>query len=201
MLAILPVHLAVMVSPGPNMVFVTTTALQSGRAHGLSAGLGVAVGTLIWMTAAAVGVAVILKTFPVIGLGLKIAGGLYLIWLGYRLWTSRGAVDMRAGRVRQRKWSSFRRGAIVNLTSPKSAAYFGSIFAAFLTGDVAPQALAILILVLFLVSVSYHAILAVTFSAEAVRGPYLRYAMVINRIAGTLLVFFGLRLAASALAE
>mgnify|MGYP001793563557 CR=1 FL=1 len=89
-LAILPVHLMVMISPGPNFILLSTTALSVGRPTAVRAALGIAVGSLIWMTAAALGVSIILETLPVLGLLLKVAGGLYLIYLGIKLLSSNG---------------------------------------------------------------------------------------------------------------
>ncbi|MEO0910217.1 MAG: LysE family translocator, partial [Pseudomonadota bacterium] len=87
-LLLLPVHFAVMVSPGPNFVLLSTTALMVNRATAVQAAFGIAVGSLIWMVAAALGISVILETLPVLGWVLKIVGGVYLIYLGIKLWRS-----------------------------------------------------------------------------------------------------------------
>lgn len=197
-LAFLPIHFAVMVSPGPNFVLLSTIALSIGRLEALRAALGIAVGSLIWMIAAAIGISVILETLPILGFALKIVGGLYLIYLGYKLWISKGPVRDDTIDLRAEETVSFRRGLIANLTNPKSAAYFGSIFAAFLTDDVSPLLLAGLIPSLFLISILWHGALATMFSADAVRRPYLKFARGINRIAGVILALFGLKLVAAA---
>ncbi|WP_164763873.1 MULTISPECIES: LysE family transporter [unclassified Mesorhizobium] len=198
-LAILPIHFAVMVSPGPNSVLLLTTALSSGRSNAMRAALGIAIGSLVWMVGAMVGVSVILEALPALGLALKIAGGGYLIYLGVRLWK---ADALKPGALGKGNGSShrnyFRRGLVANLTNPKSAAYFGSIFAAFLTKEVPVVALAIMISLLFLMSIAWHGVLATTFSTNAFRAPYLRHCGLINRITGAILAALGVRLAASA---
>lgn len=198
-LTIVPTHFAVMISPGPNFVLLSSTALSIGRRAGIRAALGIAVGSLIWMTAAAVGVTAMLEALPALGIILKILGGLYLIYLGFRLWRSKGIVNaaptMTSGPGADH---GFRQGLIVNLTSPKSAAYFGSIFAVFLTDDVPFLALFSLILCLFCMSVIWHAALATAFSAEKIRRPYLQFAETINKVAGAVLTVLGLRMVLTA---
>ena len=87
---------------------------------------------------------------------------------------------------------------LVNLTSPKSAAYFGSIFAAFLSDQIAIWVLAVLIGCLFLMSILCHVSLALAFSWDFIRAPYIRFSKVIDRMAGALLVVFGIRLLSDA---
>ena len=197
-LTFLPVHFAVMVSPGPNFILLSTTALSTGRKDALRAAFGIAVGSLIWMLAAAIGVSALLEALPALGVALKVVGGLYLVYLGYKLWVSRGLAGNGILSGEARKNDSFRRGLISNLTNPKSAAYFGSVFAVFLTGEVSPLALAALIPALFVMSIAWYAALATTFSSTAVRKPYLKYSRLINRISGTLLVALGVKMVGSA---
>ncbi|AZV79020.1 hypothetical protein EBB79_14850 [Parasedimentitalea marina] len=197
-LAILPIHFSVMVSPGPNSVLLLTTALSSGRKDALRAALGIAVGTLVWMVGAVFGVSVILAALPVLGLALKIAGGGYLIYLGFKLWTAEPLKPSLLGKGNGFQGKFFRRGLIANLSNPKSAAYFGSIFAAFLTDNVPSVGLAIMIALLFLMSIAWHGALATVFSAKSFRAPYVRNSQLINRISGAILTALGVKLAASA---
>jgi threonine efflux protein len=197
-LAILPIHFTVMASPGPNSVLLLATSLSSGRSDAMYAALGVAVASLMWMVGAAIGVSTILEVLPVLGQALKIAGGGYLIYLGFKLWTANPPTPDTVGKANKSQGSFFRRGLISNLTNPKSAAYFGSIFAAFLTDEVSTVALVITISLLFLMSIVWHGALATIFSTRAFRNPYLKHSQSINRIAGAILSALGVKLAASA---
>ena len=191
-LLILPIHFAVMVSPGPNFVLLSTTALTINRLAAVQAAFGVAFGSLIWMVAAALGISAILQALPILGLALKVVGGAYLIYLGIKLWRSK---DAASGSTQSTSnvptSSSFKRGLFVNLTSPKSAAYFGSIFATFLSESMPFWMLGALIGCFFLISIAWHSTLAILFSTETVRVPYIRFSKLINRVAGSLLVIFG----------
>lgn len=194
-LAILPVHFMVMISPGPNFILLSTTALSVGRATAVQAAFGIATGSLIWMSAAALGVSVILETLPVLGQLLKIAGGIYLIYLGFRLLRSMGmAQSSTKPSPGATAVHGFGRGLLVNLTNPKSAAYFGSIFAAILTDQIPTWVVVASIGCFFLTSILWHGMLAVAFSWEKIHGPYIRYSRIIDRIAGAVLILLGFRL-------
>ncbi|MEM8652591.1 MAG: LysE family transporter [Pseudomonadota bacterium] len=194
-LLLLPVHFAVMVSPGPNFVLLSTTALMVDRATAVQAAFGIATGSLIWMIAAALGISVILETLPVLGWVLKIVGGVYLIYLGIKLWRSAAKkTDDVISEPNSSVIKGFRRGLLVNLTSPKSAAYFGSIFAAFLSNNMPIWVIVLLISAFFMVSIAWHVALAVVFSTETVRKPYTRFSSLINRVSGSVLILFGGRL-------
>ena len=192
-LLLLPVHFAVMVSPGPNFVLLSTTALAVNRATAVQAAFGIAVGSLIWMIAAALGISVILETLPVLGWVLKVIGGAYLIYLGVKLWRSAPFKDLKP-QPGSSAIIGFRRGLLVNLTSPKSAAYFGSIFAAFLSENMPLWVVFLLISAFFMLSIAWHVALAVLFSTETVRKPYTRFSGLINRVSGSVLMLFGARL-------
>lgn len=195
LILILPVHYAVMVSPGPNFVLLSTMALSISRLAAVQAAFGVAVGSLIWMIAAALGISALLLALPALGTALKVLGGAYLIYLGIKLWRSKGAPTGSARTTSPLSTiSSFKRGLFVNLTSPKSAAYFGSIFATFLSDSMPFWFLGALIGGLFLTSIAWHVTLAVLFSTQAVRAPYIRFSKIINRVAGLLLIIFGVRM-------
>lgn len=194
-LLILPIHFAVMVSPGPNFVLLSTTALSISRVAAVQAAFGFAVGSLIWMVAAALGISAILQALPTLGVALKIAGGAYLIYLGVKLWLLNGdSTESAQPSLSSSTSSSFMRGLFVNLTSPKSVVYFGSIFATFLSDSMSFWLLSALIGSFFLMSIAWHVAIAVLFSTQAVRAPYIRFSKIINRVAGSFLVIFGVRM-------
>lgn len=76
--------------PGPDTLLVLRTGLRGGRRHGTAAGLGCAAGSLIWGSAAAVGIATLLERSAAAYEVIKLAGAAYLIVLGVRaLWSAR----------------------------------------------------------------------------------------------------------------
>src|SRR5262245_9321167 len=91
-LTFLGVSILVIVTPGPDTALTIRNSLRGGRLGGIGTALGVSTGQLIWAVATSVGlVAVLLASEPVFR-AVRLAGALYLIWLGFQslraaLWT------------------------------------------------------------------------------------------------------------------
>ena len=115
---------AAQLAPGPNFLAVAATALGQGRMAGIAVAAGVASGVFFWVILVAFGLGSLLEIMPSALLALKIAGGLYLLYLAARgLYAAiRGeAVTLSA----DRKSTSLRRnwltGVLVVVTNPKAA--------------------------------------------------------------------------------
>jgi len=78
-------------SPGPSFVMVARTAASAGRSNGLNAALGMGLGALLFAAASLLGLNALFLAVPALYIGLKVVGGLYLAYLGVRIW--RGAAQ------------------------------------------------------------------------------------------------------------
>jgi len=190
------------VSPGPSFVMVARTAVAHSRTDGIFAALGMGIGGLAFATAALLGLHGLLLAVPSLYVGLKVLGGVYLAYLGVRIWRSArkplasGEQVARVGRSTAGR--SLAHGLITQLSNPKAAIVYASVFAAFLPA--APTLgfdLAVVALV-FVVESSWYVLVAVALSSERPRGAYLSYKAWIDRGAGGIMVALGLRLLASA---
>ncbi len=194
-LAILLIDLLALISPGPNFILVTSSAVSRSRRHALFTGFGIATGSLIWASAAALGIASVFEALPALGFVLKLVGVAYLLYLGISLLRSKGfrlVQDRELAAVRAS--SGFRRGLLVNMTNPKSATYYASVFAAFLTPDMPVWVLVVLVAAIAGMSLVWHAVLAVGFSTDRVRAGYIAASTLIDRLCGAVLIALGLRL-------
>ena len=128
---------AAQASPGPNLVAVASAALAQGRRAGLVVTSGVATGMLIWALAVSFGLGALFTAYPVSLLALKLAGGLYLLWLGLKglraAWIGRAA-SLGAADRRRSDLQNWRRGLFVILTNPKAALMWAAV-ATFLFGQ------------------------------------------------------------------
>lgn len=130
--------LAAQASPGPNLAAVASVGLAQGRRPALFVVTGIASGMLVWSLATALGLGVLIETFPASLLALKLLGGGYLLYLGLKAAraTIRGetgtaiAPDARA----LCDAAAWRRGFFVLLTNPKAALMWAAV-AAFLFGQ------------------------------------------------------------------
>jgi threonine/homoserine/homoserine lactone efflux protein len=137
MLAVLALEL----TPGPNMAYLTILALQSGRKAGLAAVAGVTLGLSVYLLAAVFGVAEIAAREAWLYQGLRWAGVAYLLWLAWDAWRAKAAqlgADDSDGLAR-----AFRRGFVANALNPKAALLYVVLLPGFISpeGDVALQAL------------------------------------------------------------
>jgi threonine/homoserine/homoserine lactone efflux protein len=185
------------VSPGPSFVFVVRTSLALSRRDGIAAALGMGVGGVIFAALALLGLQAVLAKVAWLYAALRLAGGVYLLYLAARLWRGAselivvpGTLDRRApGRLR-----SFCLGLATQLSNPKTAIVYGSIFAALLPP--APPAWAAVALppAVMLIETGWYTIVAAAFSAERPRAAYLRGKRWIDRAAGAVIGTLGLRL-------
>ena len=130
--------LALLVVPGPAVLYIVARSISQGRRAGLASVLGIHVGTLVHIAAATVGLSALVVSSAVAFTAVKIAGAAYLIGLG--LWTlaSRRAEPEVAlgGEANLRR--AFAQGIVVNVLNPKTALFFLAFLPQFVDPN-APQ--------------------------------------------------------------
>jgi RhtB (resistance to homoserine/threonine) family protein len=184
-------------SPGPSFVFVTRTAIALSRRDGLAAALGMGVGGVVYGGLGLFGLQALLSQVEWLFMTLKVLGGLYLLWLAFGLWRTAASpitVPKTAeGRPRSVR-RSFTMAAVTQLSNPKAAIVYGSIFAAFLPAHVPAWTFAVLLPAIFMIEAGWYAIVALAFSSDRPRAAYLRWKRWFDRVAGTVMGGLGLRL-------
>src|SRR3954463_10576984 len=84
--------LALNITPGPDMLYVAARGAGEGRAAGIASALGIGAGTLVHIALVAAGLAAVLQAVPVAYTIIRIAGAVYLVYLGVRTLRSRQAI-------------------------------------------------------------------------------------------------------------
>ena len=203
------VHLAVFVGvaavvillPGPDTAIVTKNVLLAGRRAGLGASVGVCTGLSVWTLTAALGVASLLRASAVASTVLKLAGALYLVWLGIQALRAARRMALTqplddSGRSAGRLTRGFRQGLLSNLANPKIAVFFTSLLPQFVDPG-RPVLLPFLALggVFVLMTLAWLCVyaFAAARAAEALQRP--RVKALLDRITGTVLIAVGIRLA------
>lgn len=190
------------ISPGPSFVMVARTAVSASRAEGIAAALGMGAGGVVFAVAALLGLNALLLAVPSIYLALKVVGGLYLTYLGLRIWASAkrplAMNDSPAKGSGTQLWKAFALGFTTQLSNPKTAIVYAGVFAAFLPS--APSILFNLALVpaLFVLEAGWYALVALALASEGPRNAYLRYKRWVDRAAGGVMMALGLKLVSSA---
>ena len=129
------------ISPGPGMLYVLARTLHGGRAEGLASTLGTAVGGLVHVVAATLGLSAILMSSALAYGILKYAGAAYLIFLGGKtIMASRRPLELGAAPSPERG-NPFRQGIMTEALNPKTAVFFFTFLPQFVNpvGSVAGQ--------------------------------------------------------------
>lgn len=142
-----------MITPGPDMVFVTANALGGGRKAGLASLMGVSTGAYLHIIASALGISTIFMTSQAAYNILRFAGAGYLAWLGIKFILSKESL-ISINPARQKPLGViYRQGVVTNLLNPKAALFTLSFVPQFIVPEIGPVWLQILSLGLVIVSV------------------------------------------------
>lgn len=204
MLALAGVLLACLIgamSPGPSFLYVARTSMAQSRCSGLAAAAGMGVGGAVFAALAILGLKAVFASHPWIYLMVKVAGGAYLVYIGIQMW--RGA--KRPMEIRQAAPAAdgtsrraFAMALATQLSNPKTAIFYGSIFAALLPQTISPIVSVILPLIVFCIEIGWYSVVALVLSTAGPRAVYLRAKTLIDRTAGCVMGLLGAKLIFSA---
>jgi threonine/homoserine/homoserine lactone efflux protein len=127
--------LALLVIPGPAVLYVVVQGAEQGRRAGLASVLGIHTGTLVHVAAATVGLSALIVASAVAFSAVKYAGAVYLVYVGVRKLFGRDEVapEERDARISYRR--TYVRGAVVNILNPKTALFFLALLPQFIDPD------------------------------------------------------------------
>ncbi len=194
--------LAIM-SPGPNILAVMGTSMSVGRKSGLALAMGVAGGSFCWALLTVVGLSALLAAYATALTVIKIAGGLYLLWLAYKSFRSAAAAhDIEATTLDgapRGPLGYLTRGFLIQMTNPKAALAWVAIISLGLQ-DGAPLWVGFSIVAgTALLSAAIHAVYAIAFSSVPMVRLYARARRWIQGALGAFFAFAGIKLLTSRL--
>jgi threonine/homoserine/homoserine lactone efflux protein len=202
LLAFALIALGMVLTPGPNMVYLISRSISQGRGAGLISLGGVALGFVFYMLCAAFGITAIVLAVPYAYDALRLAGALYLLWLAWQAIRPGGRSPFQVRDLpRDSPSKLFAMGFLTNLLNPKIAAMYLSLLPQFIdpnNGSVLTQSL-VLGFAQIAISVSVNALIAITAGSIAVflvRRP--TWAMVQRQLMGTVLAALAVKMATEA---
>lgn len=216
LLALAVIHLVGAMVPGPNIVVTAQIAASRSARDGLKCVAGIVVATLTWVSLTLAGVGIVLQELGSLYTALKLVGAAYLLWLGGRmLWAAIrhapasgaevgvgvGSADspLPPGRTRGRlPYSAFRSGLLTNLTNPKSAIFWTSVFVVAIPPEAPAWFYGAVIAVIGVQTALWYGLVALVFAAPPTQAAYARMGRVMEGLAGSVMVGFGLKLAVDA---
>jgi threonine/homoserine/homoserine lactone efflux protein len=116
--------LALLLVPGPAVLYVVTRSVDQGRPAGLASVLGIGLGSLVHVAFAAVGLSALLASSAAAFGVVKWLGAAYLVWLGLQRLLVRSEEDAPVAVAPERLSRVFLQGVVVNVLNPKTALFF-----------------------------------------------------------------------------
>lgn len=220
-LFIIPIAIAAIIgvmSPGPSFIFVAQTTLSKSRNHGIATSLGMGTGAMIFTLLACFGLYVVLEKAPFLYGSLKFIGGLYLLYLAYKIWLSTktdttqsdAEIDSSLAVSEAEKTNandfkfyiksyikSYILGLLTQLSNPKTAIVIGSFIMALLPSEVPPYSFLIIAVLTLIIDAGWYCIVSVALSTPKAQRFYNRFKKHINLLASGLMAVLGLKLALS----
>lgn len=194
--------------PGIDTALVLRSSITRSRGYAFATALGISTGAMIWGVAAAVGVSALLAASEIAYRALTLAGAAYMVWLGASLlWKSRAkagaeatpseaaAVQVAGNGQLVRGWAT---GAGTNLLNPKVGVFYIATIPQFIPAGTSPLLSGVVLAgVHCLLTMAWFTLLIFgsQLASKWLKGP--RSIKVVDRITGTVLVGFGLKLAAT----
>jgi threonine/homoserine/homoserine lactone efflux protein len=180
--------------PGPDTLVIVRSIVRGGRSRGIATASGILVGLTVWVMAAALGLSAMLRASRVGYDTLRIAGAIYLVWLGVQSLRARGTGGGGTSRTDGR--TGFLAGLVTNLLNPKVGVFFVSFLPAFVPHNASVGLYALLFGAIFIVlTIGYFALLLVLAARVTawMNAPQIRRRL--DAAAGAILIGFGFRLA------
>jgi threonine/homoserine/homoserine lactone efflux protein len=193
------VCLGMVLTPGPNMIYLISRSISQGAAAGMVSLGGVALGFVFYMLCAAFGITALLFAVPYAYDGLRIAGAIYLLWLAWQVIKPNGRSPFQVRELPvDGPHKLFAMGLVTSLLNPKIAMLYLALLPQFIdpaTGSVLAQSV-VFGTIQIIISVSVNAMIALT--AGSITGYLAARPMwlVAQRwLMGTVLAGFALKMA------
>ncbi len=192
-------------TPGPDVLYIVSSALRSGVRAGIVAALGIVSGCFVHVLAAALGVGALLATSATAFTVLKWVGAAYLLWMGVKLLLARGGSSVVPA-VADRSstptdlWRVYRQGFLTNVLNPKVALFFLAFVPQFIAPGTEDKVGAFLLLGLLFnlnsLPINFGYAWLAGWASRRV-GTVQRAMHWMDRAAGVMFIGFGLKLALS----
>lgn len=182
------------VVPGPSVTVVVANSLAGGTRAGLLTILGTEIAMLVMVTIVAFGLEAVMALVSEAFVVIKLVGAAYLIWIGWKMFSSSGKLDMEAGE-RLPTLRYLWQGAVVNLSNPKTLLFLGAFLPQFI--DLSRPAfgqimvLGLIVMAVATLSDSIYAVLA----GQARQALTAARVRLVSRISGVILMAGGAWLA------
>src|SRR5918992_5154679 len=199
LLAFAIASVVLILTPGPDQLYISARAVGQGKEAGVVAALGICAGCVFHTLAAALGVAAIVAAMPLALDVIRYAGAAYLLWLGIRLLRAAGSDDEATPKPPPAALASiFWQGVATNLLNPKILLFFLAFLPQFVDAGTTSPALRMIALgtIFNIVGTAYNVVVA---HASGAAGAWMRQRPRLrkfqDRLTGSVFIALAARLA------
>ena len=190
---------ALIVAPGPDMLYVISRGMTHGRRAGIVSAVGVICGILVHTIAAALGLTLIFQTSALAFLIVKYLGAVYLIYLGIKSWREKNIFSLQTSSPATSN-QLFWQGVLSNVLNPKIAIFFLAFLPQFIDRESGQVTLQLMTLGLTFAFLGLCFLLVIGYFSGTIGSWFNRrpqYSQWFQRLSGSILIGLGLRLALS----
>ncbi|MBF8189404.1 LysE family translocator [Nonomuraea sp. K274] len=181
--------MALVLIPGPNHLYIATRGIAQGPSAGLASAMGVEIGTLVHIAAAAAGLSYVISQSATLFAVVKWAGVAYLFYLGVRAFT--GGEEAGGTPPPQPLRKVFMEGVVVNVLNPKVALFFLAFLPQFVDPDAGSPALQIVLFGLTLLLLGLISDIVYALAAGALGTRLRRHARTLRHLSGVVYLGMG----------
>jgi len=199
-IAIASIHILAVSSPGPDFFLEIRNTLQYSRKIGIYTGLGFALGNIVHISYSIFGVQYLKNNDYLMNI-VQLLGAIYIIYIGLQAIGIIGTKlkvektkDVEPNNTEITIFEAIKMGIITNLLNAKAALYFVSIFTVMIPTSTPNSIIFSIGLIMIMITFLWFSLVAYFFTKPKIKSIYLKQEGIINKILGSVLIFFGLKL-------
>jgi len=187
------------ISPGSDFVMVTRNSIFYGKKAGLYSTLGISAAIWVHVAYSIAGLAIIIANSIVLFSILKYLGAAYLIYVGWKTFTSKSIIPDEKGKKIQTisNYESFKIGFISNVLNPKTTIFFLSVFTQLVTVETPIWIQLVYGSIICIAHLVWFTLVAYMFTHPVLLNKFYKHQKVIEKTIGTVLIAFGFKVASA----
>ncbi|MFT5759320.1 MAG: threonine efflux protein [Alteromonadaceae bacterium] len=197
LLLITSIHLLAAASPGPDFILVSQQTLTNGKKSGFMCSIGIALGLSIHIIYSALGLAAVIANSITALWAIKILGGCYLLYLGYKGITTKAELKMTLDVKKVPKHSSVKSigiGFLCNALNPKAPIYFVALFTLVLSPNLPLSHLVLYGLWMMIIQLTWFSTVVLLLSRPSINERFKRLGHWIDRVLGGAMIIMGVKI-------
>lgn len=194
-------HFLAVVAPGPDFAVIVSQSVRHGRRIGLLTALGIGCGISVHLAYTLLGMGALLHASPSLALAARLLGGIYLLYLAFKLLRAKPAPPVLAESAddsprlgRPSAWKAFAFGFLTNATNPKAPLFFLAIFTTLVSSDTPLHIQTLYGIWMCSVNAGWFALVSLLFSHARIRAGFIRIGHWFERFMGLILAALAARL-------